>query len=98
MAALFKVLPSGPPVIRKRAKELLDVIRACITNHLSGVSVLPASTSQGSASVLTDEAEKMHPAPKVDAAPSSLWNLDQCQYTIPYVFRDGADSDLLIFH
>jgi exosome complex exonuclease RRP6 len=35
MVALLRVFQSVPPVIRRRAKELLDTIRNCVRDHLS---------------------------------------------------------------
>jgi exosome complex exonuclease RRP6 len=82
LAALLKSFPSVPPVIRRRAKELLDVIRGCLTSHLTNVSTPSASASQGPAPVLVDEAETSHPTPKANVASCpSLWIHDHCQYT-----------------
>ncbi|KAJ7047939.1 hypothetical protein C8F04DRAFT_1023035 [Mycena alexandri] len=35
MAALLQMFQSVPPVVRRRAKELLEAIRACLRRHLS---------------------------------------------------------------
>ena len=39
MAALLHAFPSTPPVVRRRAKELLDVIRDAVRIGLSGPEV-----------------------------------------------------------
>ncbi|KAH9065385.1 ribonuclease H-like domain-containing protein [Lactarius vividus] len=44
MAALLHAFPSTPPVVRRRAKELLDVIRGAVKKGLSG----PAAPSEPS--------------------------------------------------
>lgn len=80
MAALLKVFPSVLPVIRRRAKELLDVIKGCVTSHLTDISPPFASASQDSSSTRMDEAETSHPIPKANlASPPSLWTHDWCQ-------------------
>lgn len=79
MAALLKVFPSVPPVIRRRAKELLDVIRVCLTSHLTNVSTPSASAPEGLAPMQVDETEVLLPTPEV--ASPSLWTQNRGQYT-----------------
>ncbi|KAL0062975.1 exosome nuclease subunit [Marasmius tenuissimus] len=47
MAALLRVFHSVPPVIRRRAKELLDTIRSAVKDQLEG-EAQPTASHQGS--------------------------------------------------
>ncbi|KAF9468748.1 hypothetical protein BDZ94DRAFT_1304497 [Collybia nuda] len=81
MAALLKVFHAVPPVIRRRAKELLDVIRDCLNRHLSRTSAppTPGNTEGSSSDLHIDEAEipnKADTAPTTDARPLNIWSPD----------------------
>ena len=77
MAALLHAFPSTPPVVRRRAKELLDVIRGAVRRGLS----TPAAPSEPtpvapSEEAMPEEVERVDPAP----ASSSLWS---CSKDLP---------------
>src|ERR1700733_5624051 len=82
MVALLKVFPSAPPVIRRRAKELLDVIRACLTSHLTKVPTASTSAPQGTEPMsMSMEGEISHPTSEANLGSPMLWTGDQRQYT-----------------
>ncbi|KAI9440215.1 hypothetical protein BJY52DRAFT_523044 [Lactarius psammicola] len=78
MAALLHAFPSTPPVVRRRAKELLDVIRNAVKKGMSGPAApsepTPAVSSEATPESRKDvddvSSEHAVPAP----APSSLWS------------------------
>lgn len=77
MAALLHAFPSTPPVVRRRAKELLDVIRDAVRKGLSG----PAAPSEPTPAVSSEpkpESRKDVDVSSEDPAPapasSSLWS------------------------
>ena len=79
MAALLHAFPSTPPVVRRRAKELLDVIRGAVRRGLSASAppseptpVVPVPSEEA----MPDEVERVDPAP----ASSSLWS---CSENLP---------------
>jgi exosome complex exonuclease RRP6 len=80
MAALLHAFPSTPPVVRRRAKELLDVIRGAVRRGLSA----PAPPSEPTPVVPLEEAmpESKEEVERVDPAPalSSLWS---CSKDLP---------------
>lgn len=55
MAALLKIFHSVPPVIRRRAKELLEVIRDCVKRHLTKTSA--SSVVDGPSDIHVDKLE-----------------------------------------
>ena len=78
MAALLHAFPSTPPVVRRRAKELLDVIRDAVRKGLSGPAVPSEPVPVVLAEVAPESKEEVdtpleHAAP-VAAASSSLWS------------------------
>ncbi|KAI9440380.1 ribonuclease H-like domain-containing protein [Lactarius indigo] len=68
MTALLHAFPSTPPVVRRRAKELLDVIRSAVRKGLSG----PAAPSEPTPVVPSDDVSSEHPTPAPTS--SSLWS------------------------
>jgi exosome complex exonuclease RRP6 len=74
MAALLHAFPSTPPVVRRRAKELLDVIRDAVKKGLSG----PAAPSEPTPAVLSEAMLESRKDVDVSAVPapasSSLWS------------------------
>ncbi|KAF5374147.1 hypothetical protein D9615_008827 [Tricholomella constricta] len=78
MAALLRMFHSVPPVIRKRAKELLEVIRDRIRRHLSDnpAPSAPSLIEQMPAPVptTTAEASTQPQAMSNDTPMSNLWN------------------------
>ncbi|KAG5649848.1 hypothetical protein H0H81_001773 [Sphagnurus paluster] len=74
MAALLGVFHSVPPVIRKRAKELLEAIRDAVKQHLSTTSSAPATGKAPVADVSAiadDDSVSPHAIPQNES--SSLW-------------------------
>ncbi|KAF8272378.1 ribonuclease H-like domain-containing protein [Lactarius quietus] len=72
MAALLHVFPSTPPVVRRRAKELLEVVREATRKGLSGPAAPSEPTPVGPSEGMEDadiSSEPTTPAP----ASSSLW-------------------------
>ncbi|KAI9436593.1 ribonuclease H-like domain-containing protein, partial [Lactarius indigo] len=80
MAALLHVFPSTPPVVRRRAKELLNVIRGAVRKGLSGPAA-PSEPTPVVPSEVTPEPRKdvdvasQHPTPPPTS--SSLWSLNK---------------------
>ena len=79
MAALLHAFSSTPPVVKRRAKELLDVIRDSVRKGLSGAveeskEVLPATSSQ--ATVAPSEMDVDVPSTSTQPVPqpTSLWS------------------------
>ena len=79
MAALLHAFSSTPPVVKRRAKELLDVIRDSVRKGLSGAveepkEVLPAASSQ--ATVAPSEMDVDVPSTSTQPVPqpTSLWS------------------------
>ena len=79
MAALLHAFPSTPPVVRRRAKELLDVIRGAVRRGLSA-SAPPSEPTQvvlvPSEEAMPEEVERVDP----DHVSSSLWS---CSENLP---------------
>lgn len=46
MAGLLRMFHPVPPVVRRRAKELLDAIRDCVKIHLSSTTASPMPVSE----------------------------------------------------
>jgi len=72
MAALLGMFQSVPPVIRRRAKELLDVIRESFQDYSAQTPVVPPSQEGTSNSVA--EVVEMEIDTKEDANASRLWS------------------------
>lgn len=79
MAALLHAFSSTPPVVKRRAKELLDVIRDAVRKGLSGVAeepreLLPASSSE--ATVAPSKMDIDVPSAPTQPVPqlTSLWS------------------------
>ncbi|KAI9436590.1 hypothetical protein H4582DRAFT_1961889 [Lactarius indigo] len=77
MAALLHAFPSTPPVVRRRAKEMLDVIRSAVRKGMSGPAapgeptpVLPSEVTPEPRKDVDVSSEHPTPAP----ASSSLWS------------------------
>ena len=85
MAALLHAFPSTPPVVRRRSKELLDVIRDAVKRALSGAiegqgTPLVAESSGGAVTPIeTDGDDLPAPTPPVPQPPS-LWS---CNKVLP---------------
>jgi exosome complex exonuclease RRP6 len=79
MAALLHAFSSTPPVVKRRAKELLDVIRDAVRRGLSGAveepKVLPPAASS-EATVVPSEMEVDIPSASTQPVPqlTSLWS------------------------
>ncbi|GLB45506.1 putative HRDC domain containing protein [Lyophyllum shimeji] len=74
MAALLRVFHSVPPVIRRRAKDLLEVIRECVKRHLSNSTTLtPAATEQALTPEVPIEPSVQPQALPNEASLSDLW-------------------------
>ncbi|RDB15305.1 Exosome complex exonuclease rrp6 [Hypsizygus marmoreus] len=74
MAALLGTFHSIPPVIRRRAKELLEVIRESVRNHLSSTSPAPLPAPPPEMPILVED--KQVPNQEVvqqESSPSKLW-------------------------
>jgi exosome complex exonuclease RRP6 len=79
MAALLHAFSSTPPVVRRRAKELLDVIRNAVKKGLSDFVEQPRQSPPAVSSELISEPDKMDVdisrADKSSIPPqSSLWS------------------------
>ena len=79
MAALLHAFPSTPPVVKRRAKELLDVIRGAVKKGLSDAveeprDLLPTASSE--ATVAPSKMDVDAPSPPTQPAPrlTSLWS------------------------
>ncbi|KAI9436585.1 hypothetical protein H4582DRAFT_1961793 [Lactarius indigo] len=77
MAALLHAFPSTPPVVRRRAKEVLAVIRSAVRKGLSGAAapseptpVVPSEVTLEPTKDVDVSSEHPTPAP----TPSSLWS------------------------
>jgi len=86
MAALLFAFSSMPPVVRRCAKELLDVIRDAVKKGLSstaeepGVPLLAASSEATAGAGLSKEDNDVPPPPPLPAPQStstSLWSRDK---------------------
>ena len=79
MTALLHAFPSTPPVVRRRSKELLDVIRDAVKRGLSDAAEGPGDllvaepTEATVASIKTEGDESSAPTPPV-SQPLSLWS------------------------
>jgi len=72
LAALFQPIP---PVVRKRAKELLDIIK----NNLGGPSKDPATPKiEGTAMVVENAMVKDKEIPSTEPIVSGLWSNGKC--------------------
>jgi exosome complex exonuclease RRP6 len=82
MAALLHAFQSIPPVVRRRSKELLDVIRDAVKRGLSEAAEGPweplvAEPSEATdVSIKTGDDELSAPTPSV-SQPPSLWSRDK---------------------
>ncbi|KAJ7174298.1 hypothetical protein C8R46DRAFT_945281 [Mycena filopes] len=77
MAALLQVFQSVPPVVRRRAKELLEAIRACLQRHLSKsqkVAPVAPPVETEDVEMQVDEVVVEIAAP-TGSASSNLWSL-----------------------
>lgn len=77
MAALLRVFSSVPPVIKRRAKELLEVIRDCVRMHLQK-SMPPTSVEIAPVEPTADVAPQVQKAETIAPDPTStelnLWS------------------------
>lgn len=79
MAALLHAFPSTPPVVRRRSRDLLDVIRDAVKRGLSdaaeglGDPLVAEPTGATVASIKTVGDEFLAPTPPV-SQPLSLWS------------------------
>jgi len=55
MAGLLRTFHPVPPVVRRRAKELLDVVRDCVKVHLSSNTASPTPVFETEKSVLIND-------------------------------------------
>lgn len=77
MAAMLKIFHFVPPVLRRRAKELLDVIRESVRWHLSSDQGKPSPVATA-VNPIQDAAVEQQPLPKTDSSTAtSLWTLGQ---------------------
>ncbi|KAG6868017.1 hypothetical protein C0993_008359 [Termitomyces sp. T159_Od127] len=74
MTSLLGVFHSVPPVIRKNAKELLEVIRNCVKRHTSSSTTSSTPTIEPQASTLQDTERSASPeAISTETFLPSLW-------------------------
>jgi hypothetical protein len=73
MAALLQMFQSVPPVVRRRAKELLEAIRACLQRHLTKAPEAAPAVEREDTEMELDAAPVVA-AVEVPAAPG-LWSL-----------------------
>ncbi|KAI9436576.1 hypothetical protein H4582DRAFT_1961712 [Lactarius indigo] len=97
MAALLHVFPSTPPVVRRRAKELLDVIRSAVRKGLSG----PAAPSEPIPVVPSEvtleprkevEVSSEHPTPAPTSSSLSLFGTVAVFPRLPSVYSTPRSS------
>lgn len=77
MAALLQMFPSVPPVVRRRAKELLEAIRECLQRYLTkpptAAPAPPADAETEDAHMEVNEAVVAVKVPV--SAGASLWSI-----------------------
>lgn len=82
MAALLSVFHPVPPVIRRRAKELLDAIRDTVKGALGPTAETPRATAGPSAAqevaMPIDEEASAAEMPKASTLSSALWANGEC--------------------
>ncbi|KAG5642308.1 hypothetical protein DXG03_003028 [Asterophora parasitica] len=75
MAALLRIFHSVPPVIRKRAKELLDVIRDRVKRHLSSTTTVEVAEKASTPAPTTTTEVPAQPEPALpNPSTLTLWN------------------------
>lgn len=74
MAALLRIFHSVPPILRRRSKELLDVIRECVKLQLSNTSttLIVPEVPEDDVPMIVDGTEESPKVPK--DATSKLWS------------------------
>ena len=97
MAALLHTFPSTPPVVRRRSKELLDIIRDAVKRGLSDAAEEPEDilvaepTGATVPSIKTEGDESSAPTPSV-SQPVSLWSYNQALPTAATSSMFGAST------
>jgi exosome complex exonuclease RRP6 len=83
MATLMSVIQPVPPVIRKRAKELLDVIKASVTSRSNMSTDITESNEAGNISALPVEmqVDTKPSSPFADEKAAGLWGNGKCPGT-----------------
>ena len=79
MAALLHAFSSTPPVVKRRAKELLDVIRGAVKKGLSGVveepeGLLPTASSEDTVAPSKMDVDVPSPSTRQTPQLTSLWS------------------------
>ncbi|KAH9044104.1 hypothetical protein EDB83DRAFT_1577024 [Lactarius deliciosus] len=92
MPALLHAFPSAPLVVRRRAKELFDIIRAAVKKGLSGPAV-PSESTPAVSSEVTPESRKDDHVSSEPAA-TSLWSRNKPLPTSTTSSRFGATAVL----
>lgn len=76
MAALLQMFQSVPPVVRRRAKGLLDAIRACVQRHLSKSQETAPTPSTMESDVVMEVDTKMDAEVNLPAVGApNLWSI-----------------------
>ncbi len=82
MGALFHVFTSTPPVVKRRAKELLDVIRDAVKKGLSGAveepkELLPTASSETTVAPSKMDVDVPSASSPPVPQPTSLWSFNK---------------------
>jgi exosome complex exonuclease RRP6 len=85
MAALLHAFPSTPPVVRRRSKELLDVIRNAVKTALSSAvegqeTPVVAESSEATVAPIETDGDDLT-APTLVSQPPSLWSCNKVSPT-----------------
>lgn len=77
MAALLATFKGIPPVVRRRAKELFDLIQSCVKEYkstaLADIEETPAAARTPAVPVLSIEKEVVKPVGGADTLNLRLW-------------------------
>ncbi|KAH9939788.1 ribonuclease H-like domain-containing protein [Epithele typhae] len=83
MAALLSVFRPVPPVIRRRAKDLLDAIRGAVKGALASSGQITSSESSDQVVGAMDvDSDKPTIKPPPSITPSSLWSNSEPSHTV----------------